>query len=279
MCSETIRTRGRFVTIPHQANAARAVSLLLGVLLLAAPLSAPRASALRDDPGPSGAAADALGSPPAEPVAVNGPRLAQSETDPVDQTLAPSPAEAAADALVDGSAGTTSDPPTEGWLVDQDKSRVTFTFDFGKEPVTVEIGSWRANIAFDPENLADSSVAVIFDMSSVAPSKSQVSPARLQGEEGFAIDTFGDAEFETTTIEAKGEDRYQANGTLTIKGTSRPVSLPFTLEVAEGVGRAKGTLKVDPVDYDVGVGKNSAESWLGREVTISVDVTAAAPQQ
>jgi polyisoprenoid-binding protein YceI len=69
------------------------------------------------------------------------------------------------------------------------------------------------------------------------------------------------------------EEGHVARGTLTIKGQSVPVEMPFTLMIEDGTARAEGSLTVDRRDFAIGIGTQDPGS-LGFEVVISFDLLA-----
>jgi len=73
---------------------------------------------------------------------------------------------------------------------------------------------------------------------------------------------------------AEGEGRGRvARGTLTIKGRSVPVEMPFTLSVDGDTATAEGGLSVDRRDFGIGLGTKDAGT-LGFTVDISFTLTA-----
>ena len=66
---------------------------------------------------------------------------------------------------------------------------------------------------------------------------------------------------------------HVARGTLTIKGQSVPVEMPFALSIEDSIARATGGLVVDRRDFGIGMGTKDAGS-LGFEVDISFELTA-----
>ena len=92
----------------------------------------------------------------------------------------------------------------------------------------------------------------------------------------FNIASFPQAQFITTGIKKTGENAYEANGTLTMKGMSKPVVLPFTLTpYGNNQMRAQGKVALMRNDFGIGQGEWSSESVVKREVSVSIDIVAA----
>jgi polyisoprenoid-binding protein YceI len=68
-----------------------------------------------------------------------------------------------------------------------------------------------------------------------------------------------------------------ASGTLTIRGVAQPLSLPFQLTIADGVGRATGTASVARLPFGIGRSNDPKGEFLPEAIDVSVAITAAAP--
>lgn len=80
--------------------------------------------------------------------------------------------------------------------------------------------------------------------------------------------------FEVKDFKAKGGNTFDAEGTLTIKGISKPVTLPLTIEIDGTTLHAKGHLPLIRSTFNVGVGPWATGQWVALEVGVDVDVTA-----
>ena len=198
--------------------------------------------------------------------------------DPVDVELAPSPLEQEAEAMAEGGAAATASPPSAAqWLVDRAQSRVGFSFALQRQPVSGAIADWRADILFDPDSLETSSISVVMETRTVSVDTREIDERQLASKDGFYAEYFGAANFTADSIRRRADGGYEAEGTLTIKGISRPLTLPFELSVENGVGRASGAVTIDRFDYEIGVANDPDATWIDREITISIDIVAEAP--
>ena len=82
-------------------------------------------------------------------------------------------------------------------------------------------------IKFDPDNIANSSVEVTIDVASI-DTKDEKRDEHLRGEDFLHASKHPDITFVSKKIAKKG-DGYVAAGTLTIRGVSKEVELPFVL--------------------------------------------------
>jgi len=159
------------------------------------------------------------------------------------------------------------------WTVDYGKSRLSLRVNWGKEPYVAQFGSWKANIAFDPDDLVHSRASVDIDVGSLASDDDQTDDG-VKGAQGFQADQFPTAHFETTAFSRKSATAYVATGTLSIKGIMRPVTLPFTLTLAGSSAHMIGQAHVLRSDFHVGTGVWAKPDPVAYEVTINVDLVA-----
>jgi cytochrome b561/polyisoprenoid-binding protein YceI len=94
--------------------------------------------------------------------------------------------------------------------------------------------------------------------------------SQAMGKEFFNADEYPTATF---AADLMAEEGHVARGSLTIKGQSVPVEMPFTLMIEDGTARAEGSLTVDRRDFAIGIGTQDPGS-LGFEVVISFDLLA-----
>lgn len=71
-----------------------------------------------------------------------------------------------------------------------------------------------------------------------------------------------------------GDGSYAADGTLTLRGVSKPLTLPFTLEISCDTAHAKGHLDLTRDAFGVGQGPWATGQWVALEVGIDFDLVA-----
>ncbi len=82
------------------------------------------------------------------------------------------------------------------------------------------------------------------------------------------------ARFEAARFIDKGQGDYEAVGTLTIRGTSRPLTLPFHLTLDKDQARAAGHVGLVRTDFGVGQGPWASGQWVGLDVGVDIDLAA-----
>lgn len=160
------------------------------------------------------------------------------------------------------------------WKVDRGKSRLGFTVQWSGEALNAVFRSWTANISFDPADLAHAKAVVTIDLTSEDSGASENDDG-LKGAEGFAIDRFPSATFETTGFTpGKNGNAYVANGRLSLHGMTRTLALPFILTISGNTAHMVGRAVVSRIDFGLGTGEWAGETPVAHAVTITVDLTA-----
>lgn len=153
--------------------------------------------------------------------------------------------------------------------------RLGFTAQWNGEPVTGSFGKWSSTILFAPDALEASKVDVSIDLASVDTGDSQ-RDGTLTDSDFFDTSRFAKASYRATRFTALGGDRYRADGTLTLRGVSKPVPLAFTLSITGDKARARGTARIDRTSFGVGQGEYASTTEIAAPVAISFDFAATA---
>lgn len=154
------------------------------------------------------------------------------------------------------------------WNVVPAKSSLSFVVEVNGQRVTGKFAGFGALIAFDPADLAHSSVKITMDMTAVK-SGDATRDAMLLKPDWFNVLDFPQAVYEATSFVAKGANRYEALGKLKLKGVTRDVALPFTLTISGDTAVAKGETILARRAFNVGQGK---EFETGKPVALNVKV-------
>jgi polyisoprenoid-binding protein YceI len=157
--------------------------------------------------------------------------------------------------------------------MDYGKSRLGFMAQWSGEPFSAQFRRWNADIDFDSKDLSHARVAVTVDLASEASDETDFDSG-LKGAEGFDASRFPTARFVTKSFAMKSANTYVAAGTLTIRGVSRDVSLPFALTLSGRTAHVTGTVHVSRTDFGVGQGEWAAPTPVSRDVTVTIDLTA-----
>jgi cytochrome b561/polyisoprenoid-binding protein YceI len=206
--------------------------------------------------------------PPKPPVA---PPPAVADADdavlPVEATSAES---AASDAADDKDDGVPAEPVR--WAVEKG-SEIDFETAWGDQAIKGRFGDWTADIRFSPKALDRSTVKVTIDVVSAATGDAQRDEA-LPAPDWFDADNHAKATFSADRFEHTGKDRYVAHGTLTLRGVSKPVDLPFRLQIDKDKARVRGVTSLDRTAFGVGQGEWTSTDQIPAKVSVSIDLKA-----
>ena len=162
------------------------------------------------------------------------------------------------------------------WTVDPGKSAVGFSGVQLGVPFSGRFARFEATVAFDPAKPEAGHASVLVDLASARTGDVQRDEA-LPQKDWFDVTGAAQARFEATRFLDKGGGDYEAPGTLTIRGTSRPVTLPFHLTLDRGRAHAVGHVSLVRTDFGVGQGPWASGQWVGLDVGVDVDLVATTP--
>lgn len=154
------------------------------------------------------------------------------------------------------------------WTV-QDGSIGIAVTQFGST-VEGQFTDWTADITFDPDVMSGPSGTVDVTIA--------IGSLRLGSvtDQAMGPDFFNAQEYETASFTADlvtEVDGFMANGTLTIKGESTPVNMPFRLSTTGQDANVQAQLALDRRTF--GIGDNMAdESALAFAVDVKIELTA-----
>lgn len=163
--------------------------------------------------------------------------------------------------------------PAPAWTVDKAASRVGFASSFSGDGFSGAFSRWSADIRFDPKNLPGSSVSAVIDTASAASGDKDRDQA-LPSADFFAAAQFPRASFVANRFVDLGGGRYQAVGTLTIRGVSKPLTLPFTLAITGAAAKMNASIAINRLAFGVGQGQWKATEAIPAAVTVTVAISA-----
>ncbi len=160
------------------------------------------------------------------------------------------------------------------WNVDYAKSKLGFSVPWSGQPFAAVFKTWKSDIDFDPAAPAQAHVVTTIDIGSEASDTSDNDDG-LKGPQGFDTSKFPTAKFEAAGFKPAGAGKYVANGTLTIRGVSKPLSLPFSLTLNGDSAHMTGRAQVMRLDFGVGQAEAGSADPVGHAVTVNIDLVAA----
>jgi polyisoprenoid-binding protein YceI len=162
------------------------------------------------------------------------------------------------------------------WLVVKSESHVNFTASLQGKDFTGGFDTFDAVINFKEDAVEDASVTATIHLASVSAGDKE-RDAALPGKEWFNIKSFPKAVFQSDNFVKTGDGQYEARGTLSMKGKSQPLTLPFTLDIDGSRAEMDGKVTLDRTLWDVGTGNWSTDEWASTKVLVDVKIVAESP--
>ncbi|MEH6415673.1 YceI family protein [Pseudomonas sp. CGJS7] len=158
--------------------------------------------------------------------------------------------------------------------VQQSGSSLTFATKYQGEVFAGSLPGFTARLSFDPAQLATSKLDVVIPMAG-ANTKNAERDDTLKGVDFFSIAKFPQARFTATKFRSLGGNNYAADGSLSLRGVAKPVTLNFTWTPGDKPVLA-GKATVKRLDFNVGGGDWADTSIIPNEVAVSTKVVFAA---
>jgi polyisoprenoid-binding protein YceI len=158
------------------------------------------------------------------------------------------------------------------WAVDKAASKIAFASSFGGGPFSGTFRTWDAEVAFDPATATGKVVANIQTGSGTTGDADR--DQALPTDTWFASAKFPKATYQATNFKALGGGRYQALGTLTVKGVTKPLTLPFSLVITGETAKMTASVAVNRLAFGVGQGEWKASDVIPNPATVTITLTA-----
>ena len=169
------------------------------------------------------------------------------------------------------------------WTVNKSHTSITFEAKHFFTSVPGAFEQFDAEVNFDPENLEESSINVQIDVKSIN-TKNERRDGHLQSADFFQSDIYPYITFSSEKIVSKGDNNFEAHGTLTIKDVSTDFVMPFTLLGIMNSPRQENILiagfesefSLLRNDYNVGAGDWISDAVVADEIKVKIDVEVKA---
>ncbi|MCH6483287.1 YceI family protein [Pseudoxanthomonas sp. LH2527] len=149
-------------------------------------------------------------------------------------------------------------------------STLVFASNYQGETFTGKFGGFTTTLSFDPAQLATSKLDVAIQLAGTQTGNGD-RDGTLVSADFFNVAKFAQARYTATKLRSLGGNQYAADGTLSLRGVSKPVTLTFTWTPGtQPVLTGKATVK--RLDFGVGGGEWADTSTIPNEVAISTKV-------
>lgn len=160
------------------------------------------------------------------------------------------------------------------WTVIPKDSSISFSVLQTGQILKGKLETFNAKINFDGGQEPVGNVDISIDTKSFKTGIDEID-GQAQEDNWFATEKFPQARFSAASFTATGNNSYAAKGTLTIKGTTHDVTLPFTLKIGgDGTAMMQAQLKLSRAAYNIGTGAMADTNIVADEVTIDIAVKA-----
>ena len=149
-------------------------------------------------------------------------------------------------------------------------SSLTFAGNYQGEVFTGRFPGFSTKLSFDPAQLANSKLDVTIPLATATTGNSDYD-GEMRGAAFFNSAKFAQARYTATKFRSLGGNKYAADGTLSLHGASKPVTLTFTWTPgAKPVLAGKATVK--RLDFGVGSGEWADTDTIPNEIAVSTKV-------
>jgi len=142
-------------------------------------------------------------------------------------------------------------------------------------PVEAEFKQFSAHIDFNPAQPEAAKIQI-----EIGTGSFEFDPEiddEVRGRLWLDAHDFPQARFVSSRVRALGGDRYEANGTLSIKGTSDEIVVPFTHQSDTDGSVYEGTFTISRLHYNIGEGKWKDTDTVADNVQIKFRFVTTAP--
>jgi polyisoprenoid-binding protein YceI len=153
------------------------------------------------------------------------------------------------------------------WQVDAAHSTLEFTNSYQNVQYTGQFKRFNAKIDYDPADLAHAKFDVTVDITSLDTQNAERDHTAL-GVDFFDTAKFPRAHFVTTAFHTEADGKVVADGTLTLRGVSKPVELQVQFAPHGNTAKLDVTAQLKRLDFGIGTGQWADPSLIGDGVTV-----------
>lgn len=141
-------------------------------------------------------------------------------------------------------------------------------------PVQGRFKRFNAQLAFDPRKLETSKIAFTIDVGSVSLGMAELE-AEVAKPAWFDAKRFPQATFQSVTVKAAGNGKFDVVGKLTLKGGIRELVVPVAVAQTAAGTTATGAFAIKRLDFGIGDGDWKDTALVSNEVLINFKLLLA----
>lgn len=153
------------------------------------------------------------------------------------------------------------------WQVDVPHSTLSFTNTYQTVTYTGQFHRFTAAIDYDPTDLAHAKFDVDIDVTSLDTRNSERDHA-ASGADFLDAAKFPRAHFVTTSFHKSANGEVVADGMLSLRGVSKPVTLVVEFVPDGNTATLDVSARVRRLDFDIGTGQWADPSLIGNDVSV-----------
>lgn len=159
-----------------------------------------------------------------------------------------------------------------------ERSEIAFSVKQMGVPVSGRFTRFEATVDLDLATPETGRATLAVDIASLSTGDEEA--------DAVALDTpwldrlgFPKATFQSSGVKALGTGRYEARGTLTIRGKARPITVPFSAQAqADGSLLVSGDFNLRRADFGIGGGEWNEGDLVAAEVPVRFKLWLAPPR-
>ncbi len=165
------------------------------------------------------------------------------------------------------------------YQVDTNHSNVAFAVPIlgGMARVRGKFTDFNVQIVYDEADVTKSSVRAVIKAASIDTGIER-RDAHLRNPDFFEVEKYPEITFESKSVERRG-DGFVARGTFTMRGVSKEIDLPFTINGARKNPQTGATtigvssrLTINRKDYGIAFSRPDNPDFLGDQIEIELDL-------
>lgn len=156
--------------------------------------------------------------------------------------------------------------------IDAARSSIRFVTTQMNVPVEGQFKRFDATVAFDPARPEATKAEFEVDLGSIDLGNAE-GETEAKRKVWLDIQGFPKAKFVAQSVKQTAPGKYTATGPLTIKGTSQPVTAPFTLADAGSVRTVEGQFTMKRLAFRIGEGPWSDTDTVADDVLVKFRFT------
>jgi polyisoprenoid-binding protein YceI len=153
-----------------------------------------------------------------------------------------------------------------------DQSEIAFSVKQMGVPVSGRFAQFTADIDLEVAHPEKGSAQISVDIASITTGMEEGDDT-ARDKAWLDADGFPKATFKSSAVRGLGGARYEAKGTLTIRGKARELTVPFTLKRDGATTIVAGDFSIRRTDFGIGGGEWNESDLVANEVPIHFRLT------